>query len=72
MPSHEVAKGDICLTNLSKPGGLVKVLRIEHNEFGKGWMCCIEHVEDHPYGYKKGDIGWYSLDDLIYVRTESV
>jgi len=27
----------------------------------------IEHIEDHPYGYKKGEKGGYFSDNLIFV-----
>lgn len=70
MASHEVQKGDICRTNLSQPGGLVKVLDVTWDSGYKRYMCFIVHVEDHPYGYPKGDKGWYALDDLIYIRTD--
>src|SRR5689334_18392037 len=69
MPSHEIAKDDVCLTNLSKPGGLVKVLETVLDTYSNSWSAHIEHIEDHPYGYKKGSRGWYAVDDLIYVRS---
>lgn len=61
-----VEVGKIYLTNASQPGGLVKVLKIEPEWSGHGRLVAyIEHVEDHPYGYPKGDKGWYYCDDLI-------
>ena len=69
----EIAVGDVCLTNLSKPGGLVKVLRLDPCVIsGKPrTFAWIEHVEDHPYGYEKGSTGGYYTDELIFVRHES-
>lgn len=58
--------GKIYRTNLSKPGGLVKVLSIEPSGYNDGRMAAyIEHVEDHPYGYAKGTRGWYMVEDLV-------
>ena len=49
---------------------LVKVLRIEPSELNPGKLVAyIEHIEDHPYGYKKGDKGWYNVEDLVYEGT---
>lgn len=58
--------GRIYRTNLSKPGGLVKVLDIApYSPNSTELAAWIEHVEDHPYGYKKGDRGWYMVADLV-------
>lgn len=64
--------GDICRTNLSQPGGLVKIICIEPSEFNPGRLAAfIEHVEDHPYGYKKGEKGWYMADELVLVAPRN-
>lgn len=65
--------GDICRTNLSKPGGLVKVLAIYPSTYVRAneyrLMAYIEHIEDHPYGYEKGVRGYYFVDELILVEN---
>ena len=59
---------NIYRTNLSQPGGLVKVLEIHPSDYHPdGKACYIEHVEDHPYGYSKGTRGWYEDRDLVPV-----
>lgn len=61
--------GDICRTNLSQPGGLVKVLDIKpYSQQTIKPMAHIEHLEDHPYGYEAGAKGWYMVEDLVFVR----
>lgn len=72
MPSHEIAKDDICMTNLSQPGGLVKVLGVIWDTDNKRTVATIEFLEDHPYGYSKGTKGCYALDDLIFIRTMNI
>lgn len=69
---RRLAVGDICRTNLSKPGGLVKILEITtHSEVRPGKrFCWIEHIEDHPYGYAKGTRGGYYEDELIFIEAE--
>lgn len=63
-----IKPGDLCKTNLSQPGGLVAVLDIKpYSTHVSKLMAYIEHVQDHPYGYKKGERGWYGLDDLILI-----
>lgn len=60
--------GKIYRTNLSQPGGLVKVLEIHPSDYHPDQKACyIEHVEDHPYGYPKGTKGWYEDRDLVSV-----
>jgi hypothetical protein len=67
----ELQVGDICRTNLSKPGGLVKILSIEpYSETLPELHCTIEHIEDHPYGYSKGTRGGYMAEDLIFIRRD--
>jgi hypothetical protein len=62
--------GDICRTNLSTPGGLVKILYIEpYSSAYPKLYCGIEHIEDHSYGYSKGTKGGYMAEDLIFVRS---
>lgn len=59
---------DIYRTNLSQPGGLVKVLKVEESWVGdKKPICYIEHVEDHPYGYPCGAKGYYYPENLVPV-----
>lgn len=61
-----VKVGEVYRTNLSKPGGLVKVLEIKpYSPSSIELAALVEHIEDHPYGYKKGDRGWYMVTDLV-------
>ena len=63
-----IQPGDLCKTNLSQPGGYVAVLAVEPSQYDNQRMAAkIQHVEDHPYGYKKGDIGWCFVDELLLV-----
>jgi hypothetical protein len=60
--------GNIYRTNLSQPGGLVRVLEVVQSDYNlDGKACYIEHVEDHPYGYSQGTKGWYEDRDLVTV-----
>lgn len=59
---------NIYRTNLSQPGGLVRVLRIEESwTLPKRPICYVEHVETHPYGYEEGARGYYYPEDLVPV-----
>ena len=62
-------KDDICRTNLSQPGGLVKVTEVRDTTVDGRIVqfAWIEHIEDHPYGYKRGERGGYFVDNLIFV-----
>jgi len=63
--------GQIYWTNLSKPGGPVRILKIEPEWSGHGRLAAyIEHVADHPYGYEKGTRGWYYLEDLRELTSD--
>ena len=58
--------GKVYRTNLSKPGGLVRVLDIQpYSSYYRELTAYIEHIEDHPYGYKKGERGGYMVRDLV-------
>lgn len=63
--------GDICRTNLSQLGGLVKILKMVDSTQSNRQLAWIEHIEDHPYGYEKGTRGYYFLDELILVEEYS-
>ena len=44
------------------------MLAVEPSQYNNQRMAAkIQHVEDHPYGYKKGDIGWCFVDELLLV-----
>lgn len=59
---------NIYRTNLSQPGGLVRVLEIAPSDYNPdGKACYIEHVEPHSYGYEQGTRGWYEDRDLVTV-----
>jgi hypothetical protein len=65
----EIKVGSICRTNLSQPGGLVRVLSIEPYSEGSSKMyATIEHIEAHPYGYAAGTRGGYMIEDLVLVH----
>jgi hypothetical protein len=46
-----------------EPSGLVKVLAVEGPFDGKQTVF-IEYVEDHPHGYRNGEIGRYYAHEL--------
>lgn len=50
--------GQVCWTGLTPPGGLVEVLAVA------GAWVQVRHVLDHPYGYGRGTVGWYTREDL--------
>jgi hypothetical protein len=59
---------NIYRTNLSQPGGLVRVLGVSPSDYNPdGKACYIEHVEPHPYGYEQGTRNWYEDKDLVTV-----
>jgi len=59
--------GDICRTNISQSGGLVRILDLDEQR--ENCYCYIEFIENHPYGYAKGDKGVYFKSDLIFVES---
>ena len=49
-----------------EPSGLVRVLEIESFYPGTSRRTAfIEHVGNHPHGYKDGSVGRYFADELI-------
>ena len=60
--------GDIVRTPY-EPSGLVRIVAVEWVEFFGCEMVQVEHVEDHPHGYKKGTTGWYRAADLRPVQA---
>jgi len=71
----ELQVRDICRTNLSKPGGMVRILSIEpfwlSSPDRARLVADVEHIEDHPYGYRKGETGYYFVEDLILVERKA-
>lgn len=51
-----------------EPSGLVKVLEAEPGLYFGRTSVFIEFVEDHPMGYKKGEVGRYLADEMREVR----
>lgn len=71
MTTTAIEVGRIYRTNLSQPGGKVKVLSIEtHWADSTRQVCFIKHIEFHPYGYKTGTLGYYYPEDLVPVCQE--
>lgn len=61
----DVIISEIYWTNLSKPGGPVRVLDIQpFSSYDSEPAAYIEHLVDHPYGYAKGTKGWYLCKEL--------
>jgi hypothetical protein len=47
-----------------EPSGLVRVLRVEDELFNGKRTVFIEFTEDHPNGYRAGDVGRYFAHEL--------
>ena len=58
-----VKVGDVARTPF-EPSGLVKILGIHIGGFFDKNLAFVEYLEDHPYGYKKGETGNYFLNEL--------
>lgn len=68
MNSEELKVGDICRTNCTHPGAWVKITKITHSFLSEDMKIAdVEFLENHPYGYKSGEVGLYLLKDLVKV-----
>jgi len=54
----------------SESSGLVKILDIHIGGFFDKNLAFVEYLEDHPYGYRKGETGNYFLNELRPVVPE--
>jgi hypothetical protein len=61
--------GDVVRTPF-EPSGLVKILAIHIGGFFDKNLAFVEYLEDHPYGYKKGENGNYFLNELRPLEEE--
>jgi hypothetical protein len=70
----QISVGEIYWTNLSQPGGPVRILRVERSDIWRfreeRQVAYIEHILDHPYGYSKGTRGYYFCDELRELTQE--
>jgi hypothetical protein len=62
-PIRHAYIGQVCWTTLTQPGGLV-LIRWVTEDHVVGPYALIQHILDHPYGYRLGMVGWSPLRDL--------
>jgi hypothetical protein len=68
-PTH-LHPGDICRTPF-EPSGRVEVLSLESAYPLARFRAAavVRFVEDHPHGYKQGELGCYFADELKPIRA---
>jgi len=69
MQSTRLHPGDICRTSF-EPSGRVEVLSLESAfPLARFRVVVVRFVEDHPHGYKQGELGCYFADELKPVEA---
>jgi len=70
MKSSSLHPGDICRTPF-EPSGRAEIVSLEsaYPLVPFRAAAVVRFIEDHPHGYKQGELGCYFLDELQPVEA---